>query len=43
MPRIEVPIETIYQDSNRLSHFRPLQDSVRVYSVLLRFALTRRT
>ena len=43
MPRIEVPIETIYQDSNRLSHFRPLQDSVRVYSVLVRYALTRRT
>jgi glycosyltransferase involved in cell wall biosynthesis len=43
LPRIEVPIETIYEDSNRLSHFRPVQDSVRVYSVLLRFALTRRT
>lgn len=43
LPRIEVPIETIYRDSNRLSHFRPLQDSVRVYSVLLRYALTKRT
>jgi len=42
LPRIEVAIETIYQDENRLSHFRPIQDSFRVYSVLLRYALTRR-
>lgn len=37
MPRTEVAIETIYRDSNRLSHFRPVRDSVRIYRVLLRW------
>ncbi len=36
----EVPIETIYLDGNRSSHFRPLQDSMRIYFVLLRFVLS---
>lgn len=35
-PVIEVPIETVYLDGNSGSHFRPLLDSVRIYSVLLR-------
>lgn len=35
MPRKEVPIETIYRDANRISHFRPVRDSIRVYGVLL--------
>lgn len=35
---LEVPIETIYLDENRSSHFRPLVDSVRVYGPLLRFS-----
>lgn len=35
-PVLEVPIETVYLDQNRLSHFRPLIDSLRVYRVLLR-------
>jgi glycosyltransferase involved in cell wall biosynthesis len=38
-PRIEVPIETIYEDENRLSNFRPLRDSFRIYRVLARHAL----
>ena len=42
MPRTEVPIETIYRDANRLSHFRPVQDSARIYRVLLRFLFGRR-
>lgn len=33
----EVPIETIYLDGNRSSHFSPLRDSMRIYFVLLRF------
>ncbi|KXC07383.1 bifunctional glycosyltransferase family 2/GtrA family protein [Microbacterium hominis] len=33
----EVPIETVYLDGNRSSHFRPVADSVRVYGPLLRF------
>lgn len=34
----EVPIQTIYLDGNRTSHFNPLLDSMRIYFVLLRFA-----
>jgi putative flippase GtrA len=36
---IEQPIETIYIDGNKSSHFRPLQDSLRIYFVLFRFTL----
>ena len=34
---IEVPIETIYIDGNRSSHFDPIRDSMRIYFVLVRF------
>lgn len=34
---LEVPIETIYKDGNRSSHFDPICDSLRIYFVLLRF------
>jgi glycosyltransferase involved in cell wall biosynthesis len=34
---IEVPIETVYIDNNRSSHFDPVRDSMRIYYVLLRF------
>ena len=34
---IEVPIQTIYDEGNRSSHFRPVLDSMRIYFVLLRF------
>jgi glycosyltransferase involved in cell wall biosynthesis len=34
---IETPIQTIYLEGNRSSHFNPLSDSMRVYFVLLRF------
>lgn len=40
-PRIEIPVETIYANENRLSNFRPLRDSFRIYRVLLRHALRR--
>jgi len=33
----EIPIQTIYIDGNRSSHFNPLLDSMRIYFVLLRF------
>jgi len=33
----EVPISTVYIDSNRSSHFDPILDSMRIYFVLLRF------
>ena len=35
----EVPIETIYIDNNRVSHFNPILDSMRIYFVLFRFTL----
>lgn len=35
-PIVEVPIETVYLDGNSGSHFRPMLDSIRIYSVLLR-------
>ena len=31
---VEVPIQTIYHDHNRSSHFHPLRDSYGIYSVL---------
>jgi glycosyltransferase involved in cell wall biosynthesis len=34
---VEVPIETVYIDGNRSSHFDPIRDSMRIYFVLLRF------
>ena len=37
MPVQEIPIETIYIESNRDSHFRPLRDSARIYFALLRY------
>lgn len=36
---IEVPIETVYIDDNRSSHFDPVRDSLRIYGVLFRPAL----
>lgn len=34
IPILEFPIETIYKDNNRGTHFRPIQDSFRIYYVL---------
>ena len=36
----EVPIQTVYIDDNRGSHFNPVLDSFRIYFVLLRYALS---
>lgn len=36
---LEQPIRTIYLDGNASSHFNPLLDSMRIYFVLLRFAM----
>ena len=33
----QLPIQTIYIDGNRSSHFNPLLDSMRIYFVLIRF------
>ncbi|MCI8530125.1 MAG: glycosyltransferase [Lachnospiraceae bacterium] len=34
-----VDIETVYEDKNRTSHFRPIADSLRVYGRFVRFVL----
>ena len=36
VPIVEVTISTVYLDGNASSHFRPLVDSVRIYSALLK-------
>ncbi len=36
----EVPIETIYYEGNKSTHFRPLQDSLLVYGMFLRFIVS---
>ena len=36
----EVPIETVYEDGNSESHFRPFVDSVRIYRFILLYALS---
>ena len=38
IPHLEVPIDTVYLEGNRSSHFRPVADSARVYAPLARFA-----
>ncbi len=37
IPIMEVPIQTIYIEENASSHFNPLLDSARIYSVFLKF------
>lgn len=37
LPILEVPIETVYLEDNASSHFHPLRDSARVYSVFGKF------
>ena len=36
----EVPIQTIYLEENKSSHFNPLVDSLKIYSVFLKFILS---
>jgi glycosyltransferase involved in cell wall biosynthesis len=38
-PPLEVPITTVYIEGNRSSHFKPIRDSLRIYSGLLRYAV----
>ena len=37
IPIQEIPIDTIYIDDNRASHFRPILDSLQIYFSLLRY------
>lgn len=38
IPYAEVPIRTVYEEDNASSHFRPVRDSLRIYSLILRYA-----
>lgn len=35
-----IPIETIYEDNNKSSHFNPITDSIRIYLPILKFSLS---
>ena len=37
IPILEVPVETVYIEDNRTSHFNPIKDSVRIYLVFGKF------
>lgn len=37
LPLYYLPIETIYENNNAVSHFRPIVDSARIYAMPLRF------
>ena len=40
IPYREVTIQTVYIDENAASHFRPVRDSIRIYGVIVAFALS---
>jgi glycosyltransferase involved in cell wall biosynthesis len=37
---VYVPVQTIYEDGNRGSHFRPIRDSVLIYARFMRFLIS---
>lgn len=39
IPVVQVPIETIYIESNKASHFKSVRDSVRIYINILRYSI----
>ena len=39
IPILEIPIETVYIDDNKSSHFNPIKDSMRIYSLFLKYIL----
>lgn len=41
MPLVQVPIETVYEEGNKSTHFRPLVDSCKVLRVILKSLLRR--
>ncbi len=40
---IQFPIQTIYIDGNATSHFNPVRDSIRIYSVILKYMMSSLT
>lgn len=37
VPLLEVPIQTVYLEENKSSHFHPIRDSLRIYSIFGKF------
>lgn len=37
---VEVPIETIYLEENKSSHFNPILDSIKIYTIFLKFIIS---
>lgn len=37
IPILEVPVETIYLEANKTSHFNPIRDSIRIYMIFGKF------
>lgn len=37
VPFVEVKIETVYEDNNSGSHFRPFRDSFRIYKLIIKY------
>ena len=37
---IEVPIETIYLEENKSSHFNPIRDSIKIYAIFFKFIIS---
>ena len=40
IPFNEVKIETVYLEDNSSSHFRPIRDSIRIYSLIIKYLLS---
>ena len=36
----EVTIETVYENNNESSHFNPVKDSIRIYSIILKYSFS---
>lgn len=39
IPIVEVPIETIYIEENRTSHFNPIKDSLMIYKLFIKYII----
>ena len=37
---VEVPIETIYLEENKTSHFHPIRDSIKIYAIFFKFIVS---
>ena len=43
VPILEVPVETIYLEENKTSHFNPIKDSIRIYMIFGKFLFSSLT